>query len=100
MEREFLSVHDSHCCKVHGCKYGDRDCPVVLGKEEGIFCEECIETMERLEKQFFIPLKDRPMYSESEVRVLFDALSEAEQALRSVGVVLLADKYREILDNF
>lgn len=23
-------VHKSHCCKKHGCKYGDEDCPVVL----------------------------------------------------------------------
>jgi hypothetical protein len=21
-------VHQSHCCGKHGCKYGDRDCPV------------------------------------------------------------------------
>ena len=41
MTREFLSVHDAHCCTTHGCKYGDEDCPVVLGKEQGIFCEDC-----------------------------------------------------------
>jgi len=41
MIREFLSVHDGHCCTKHGCKYGDEDCPVVLGKEPGIFCEDC-----------------------------------------------------------
>lgn len=39
--REFESVHDSHCCPEHGCKYGDADCPVVLGKEIGIYCEMC-----------------------------------------------------------
>jgi hypothetical protein len=39
--REFESVHDSHCCPDHGCKYGDEDCPVVLGKELGVFCEMC-----------------------------------------------------------
>lgn len=41
--RKFLSVHDGHCCPVHGCKYGDRDCTVELKIEEGIFCEECDE---------------------------------------------------------
>lgn len=43
--REYLSVHDQHCCKIHGCKYGDDDCPVggVLGNrtEPGIKCECC-----------------------------------------------------------
>lgn len=41
----FLSVHDAHCCKVHGCKYGadvlGGGCPVVDGKEPGIRCESC-----------------------------------------------------------
>jgi hypothetical protein len=40
-QREFLSVHDAHCCTKHGCKYCDEDCPVVLGTEPGIFCEDC-----------------------------------------------------------
>ena len=30
---------------------------------------------------------------------LFEALVEAEQALRSVGVVILADKYAAVLDK-
>lgn len=44
--RTFKSVHDAHCCKVHGCKYGHDSmfgdgCPVVDGKEEGVRCEAC-----------------------------------------------------------
>lgn len=38
---EFLSVHDAHCCTKHGCKYCDPNCPVVLGAEPGIRCEDC-----------------------------------------------------------
>lgn len=34
--RDNTGVHRTHCCKGHGCKYGDRDCPVVLGEIEGI----------------------------------------------------------------
>ena len=36
------NVHITHCCKWHGCKYGDPDCPVVLelARQEYI-CEEC-----------------------------------------------------------
>ena len=41
-------VHESHCCPKHGCKYGDADCPVVLGltdkhKEN---CEDCEREIE------------------------------------------------------
>lgn len=41
-EREDDGVHTSHCCRLHGCKYGDSTCPVHLGKleQEGP-CETC-----------------------------------------------------------
>ena len=43
-----ISVHASHCCKWHGCKYGeDEICPVVLGKVEQEYpCEWCSEELE------------------------------------------------------
>lgn len=47
--REFLSVHDAHCCPKHGCKYGNLDCPVEKGEEEGIRCESCDWEKERFE---------------------------------------------------
>ena len=35
-------VHISHCCKKHGCKYGDADCPVVKGEAKQKYpCENC-----------------------------------------------------------
>lgn len=30
MDKNKYGVHRTHCCKKHGCKYGDKDCPVVL----------------------------------------------------------------------
>jgi hypothetical protein len=34
-------VHITHCCPL-GCKYGDDDCPVVLGKAPAKYqCESC-----------------------------------------------------------
>ena len=29
--KENWGVHETHCCKKHGCKYGYEDCPVELG---------------------------------------------------------------------
>lgn len=40
-------AHPTHCCKWHGCKYGDPDCPVVTGKVKQVYlCEECYETLD------------------------------------------------------
>lgn len=36
-----MSVHSTHCCKIHGCKYGNTYCPVEIGIEEGVYCELC-----------------------------------------------------------
>lgn len=34
--------HASHCCIIHGCKYMEKDCPVVLGKvKQDFLCESC-----------------------------------------------------------
>jgi hypothetical protein len=29
-------VHLTHCCAIHGCKYGDDDCPVERGEHIGM----------------------------------------------------------------
>ena len=45
--RGSIGVHISHCCKWHGCKYGDPDCPVVNGEVEQEYrCEDCYEDVE------------------------------------------------------
>ena len=37
-----MSVHSKHCCIIHGCKYGDDDCPVENGIEiQDYPCESC-----------------------------------------------------------
>ena len=39
-------VHTEHCCKVHGCKYGDDDCTVAYGeKTQSHPCEACIDQL-------------------------------------------------------
>ena len=41
-------VHESHCCPKHGCKYGDEECPVVLGltQKHNEHCEMCEDEKE------------------------------------------------------
>ena len=39
---QIKDVHTEHCCKEHGCKYGEDDCPVVTGKKiQSYPCEIC-----------------------------------------------------------
>jgi hypothetical protein len=36
------NVHTEHCCVIHGCKYGDPNCPVEKGVlVQSIPCEYC-----------------------------------------------------------
>lgn len=39
--RNYIDVHDAHCCKIHGCQYADKNCTVVNGYNVGIRCELC-----------------------------------------------------------
>lgn len=40
-------AHPTHCCKWHGCKYGDPDCPVVTGKVNQIYlCDYCYDDLD------------------------------------------------------
>lgn len=39
-----IGTHTSHCCKQHGCKYGNADCPVEFyGYAQEYPCEFCHE---------------------------------------------------------
>lgn len=42
MDKSKWGVHQTHCCKFHGCKYGEPDCPVVKGLiQQYYLCEYC-----------------------------------------------------------
>lgn len=44
MTEQEIGTHASHCCVLHGCKYGDKECPVVNGSAEQLYlCETCDE---------------------------------------------------------
>ena len=50
-----IGVHATHCCLEHGCKYGDDDCPVMMGTVDGLSaeeCEHCIEDIKRFVEAF------------------------------------------------
>ena len=75
------SVHITHCCVLHGCKFGDEDCPVVLRKvKQEFLCENCED--DYLSE---IPNPDHPDY---------DVLKMSEHQLRE-EVVRLREQMRK-----
>ncbi len=43
-----IGVHRTHCCVIHGCKYGDRDCPVKLANiTQEYLCEDCTDVYDK-----------------------------------------------------
>lgn len=46
MELDYRT-HISHCCKWHGCKFGELDCPVATGKiRQEYLCKFCYNDLE------------------------------------------------------
>jgi len=42
-----VGVHINHCCIIHGCKYGDEDCPVAYGTAKQAYpCWDCYDEWE------------------------------------------------------
>jgi hypothetical protein len=95
--RVFESVHDAHCCKTHGCKYGDDDCPVVKGKEKGIPCEMCyhmdateekasdlVEEISILTKLFWNALREIYLSDPENFRAKLKEITNAEADERKI----------------
>ena len=59
MNARKILIHSAHCCVMHGCKYGDEDCPVVsLNIEQSYPCEECYEFACEYSGDFIVTAKD------------------------------------------
>lgn len=46
MIRNYMEIikHVNNCCITHGCKYDNKDCPVVLAKyDQKNLCDKCKE---------------------------------------------------------
>lgn len=47
-------VHDAHCCRKCGCKYGEPDCPVMTGIAPGVDkCEDCASAFDEALQAYF-----------------------------------------------
>ena len=77
-------VHTEHCCKKHGCKYNDYNCPVAFGdKPQSFPCEWCLEDRNN-------PLQERIQQLEAEVDVLVIAVKNREKRIQQLEAELAA----------
>ena len=78
-----LGLHINHCCKEHGCKYNDPDCPVVNGRAEQVYlCEQCEVKSGRVRSDK--PNKsNKPKYVKplGRIRTFFDKLSKMHDGM-------------------
>lgn len=80
-------VHTSHCCPKCGCKYGDKDCPVVLGTHKAKYeCESCQYFKEDLRRSLALMTSEEL----SEIAIYLDDL-----IMKSKGRELQNDSYPE-----
>ena len=75
MSKGNYGVHIAHCCYIHGCKYGDKDCPVVSGevaqKHPCYDCDEEYEPYTLEEIELLRKTKSyRPTYKQLKEKIL------------------------------
>lgn len=88
MSKDKYGVHISHCCYIHGCKYGDKDCPVESGEVAQKYrCYDCTEENEPYTLEEIKLLREtksyRPNYKQlkSKITVLEAKLAENKEEL-------------------
>jgi hypothetical protein len=81
-----IGVHTSHCCAKHGCKYGNAECPVVLGTHKQEFpCEDCEMEAEQLKEQADYLANNREAFLE-----LLDAMNNTHTIECGVQFAVMA----------
>jgi len=66
----------THCCIIHGCKYGYKDCPVVLGEVigiEGPHCESCLDMYNEYD-DFRAVFEDGSSFQHESLWTMIDAI--------------------------
>ena len=57
-------THITHCCRIHGCKYGNTNCPVETKTHmQKYVCEQCSDALEEMDEMILyyaevVALKD------------------------------------------
>lgn len=93
MEESKWGVHIAHCCVMHGCKYGDEDCPVETEQaRQKYLCESCdhsgIKSLDELTRQ-------RNLQRPGQVKIELSAEPDENMAEQGTPYSWCLMKYRE-----
>lgn len=80
-------VHTEHCCKEHGCKYGEgKYCPIENGtKKQSFPCEYCDYDSDMMEDQKFFVLLHTESHRDKFVTFLGVFTSKAKAEARKAA---------------
>jgi hypothetical protein len=84
MDKLKYDVHAAHCCLLHGCKYGNIDCPVVLGKvDQKYTCESCdedeIKSVSQVKLRYLIKMKESNKMAGKKIKTVGDAIAKIKE---------------------
>ena len=73
MDISKYGVHRTHCCVLHGCKYGAVDCPVEKGEiKQDYTCESCdMDGIKKVEE-----IKDLLVFRDVSDKYLLDKIMD------------------------
>ncbi len=74
-----MTVHGSHCCKLHGCKYGNDDCTVYHGTEPQQYRQECCD----LDDEILVDAYARVCRDMQTKNLLHISLTDIRRAIKS-----------------
>lgn len=96
-------VHTEHCCVLHGCKYGDEDCPVVTKiKPQSYRCERCDDDGIEVDEVPIVVDETKPL--PPNCRVALNPASTLKGCgkivgISTIGMPVIGEVYMVRLDN-
>ena len=78
-------AHKNNCCRIHGCKWSEKDCPVVAGTVKPGPCRICLDMDRPTKDAYMAACKALWMHREGEEKLLAanKALAKKNKELRN-----------------
>ena len=78
-------AHKNNCCALHGCKWSEKDCPVVAKTERPGVCRTCqgIDTITKAEYENTLRILWKHRAAEAKLAAANKVLIEKNKSLRS-----------------
>jgi len=78
-------AHKNNCCAIHGCKWSEKDCPVVLKTARGGPCRICLDIEDKPPTKWAYEAACKALWKHRENE---ESLTKANQALEEENAEL------------